>query len=238
MRISEPTNRKGWRKPRLSLEVSTHAGLAVLMIMLMAVPVMMIMIVVMIVPATAALTMRMVLVLVHMMSMSMMSVSMLGMRMLMMGMSGLGISPALGVEGRFDQAHFTAQTLNHRLDHMIMADAQALARDLHRKMPVTKMPRETKQVLEARRSDLGELFSSTNHFHHSAVFELQRIACAERHRLRQIEQEIQSPHPFHRETAAVAIVEIQHDSISRVALPVALGENICGPDHGETPVVG
>ena len=55
-------------------------------------------------------------------------------------MAGLGIGAAFRIERRLDLDDARAETLDHRLDHVVTADAQALGHDLGRQMPVAEMP--------------------------------------------------------------------------------------------------
>ncbi len=62
------------------------------------------------------------------------------MGMIMMGMAALQIGAAFRIEGRLDGPQLAAQTFDHRLDHMVPANAQPAIGDLHREMPVAEMP--------------------------------------------------------------------------------------------------
>ncbi len=153
----------------------------------------------------------------------------------MMRMRRLRIGTALGVEGRLNGAHLPAKALHHRLDHVVAADAQLLAHDLNRQMPVAEMPGEAQQMLRAFGADFRQRLARAHNFHHAPVFELQGVAGAQSHGFMQVEQEIQPTHAFHGEAAAMAIIEIEHHGIGRVAPPISLGDDFRGADHGRPP---
>src|SRR5258707_14351459 len=50
------------------------------------------------------------------------------------------VGALLGIEGRFDRGELCAETHEHRLDHMVAPDAQAVAHDLHLDMAASAGP--------------------------------------------------------------------------------------------------
>ncbi len=218
-------------------------------VLVMRVTVLMVMIMVVVMAAAAALAMRMgmsvcmrvgvtmvmfVAMIVMMMTVIMVMIVVMVMAV-MMRMRGLRIGPALGVEGGFNGAHLPAKALHHRLDHVVAADAQLLPDNLNRQMPVAEMPGEAQQMLRAFGTDLGERLARAHHLHDVPVFELQGVAGAQGHGLMQIEQEIQPAHTFHGEAATMAIIKIEHHGIGGVTMPISLGDDFRGADHGGPP---
>ena len=62
-----------------------------------------------------------------------------------------GIGADFGVEGRFEPSDPAAEPGHHLGDHMVGADAQPLAGDLQRQMPVAEVPGDAQQVGRDRR---------------------------------------------------------------------------------------
>ncbi len=67
---------------------------------------------------------------------------------------------------------------------------------------------------------------------------LQGVAAAQHRRLRQVEQEGEAADAGHDETAAVALVELEHDAIGRRSLPRPRGKNPVRPQHRQSPPQG
>ena len=83
----------------------------------------------------------------------------------------------------------TAQALDHLGNHMIGPDADAIAQQLHRQMPVAQVPGDAHQFAVLMRVDFQQLFrlgadANDTRFHQ------QTVAVAQPHRLRQIDQEL------------------------------------------------
>ena len=114
---------------------------------------------------------------------------------------------------------------------MIAPDTQALGHDLGRQMAVAEMPAEPHQMLRIVATDLEQRLGRCNHLDQPSVVEHQRIAAAQRHRVFQVEQELQSPRARHRHPPPVTVVEIEHDGIGRRLGPAMLAANLGGADH-------
>jgi hypothetical protein len=151
---------------------------------------------------------------------------------MLMRVRGLKVGAAFGVKRGLNRAHGAAKALHHILDDVIMPNAQLSPRDLHRQVPVAQMPRESQQVLGVFRLDFGEGFGCADNLHEAAVLEFDGVARAQRDRLDQIEQETGAAHTLHGDAAAVAVVEIEHDGISGLRLPVSGGDHFGGAQHG------
>ena len=65
---------------------------------------------------------------------------------MVMAVRGAGIGADFRVERRVEPGQLAAEPLDHRGDDMIGADAQPLAGDLQRQMPVAEMPGDAQQV--------------------------------------------------------------------------------------------
>ena len=119
-------------------------GMAVVM-MLVTAMVVMVMVVTMI--------MMMVAVIVTMIMAMGMIVAGVRVRLMRMAMHGAGIGAAFGIERRLDLDDARAETPDHRLDHVIAPDAQALGHDLGRQMAIAEMPGDADQMLRIVAAD-------------------------------------------------------------------------------------
>jgi len=138
-------------------------------------------------------------------------------RMIMriIGVRVAGIGAAFRIERRFDLDQARAQPSQHRLDHMIAADAQSPLRDLGRQMPIAEVPGKPHQMLRIAPPDFQQRLGRGHHLDQSAIFEHQRVAAAQGDRMFQIEQEFQPARALHHHPPTVAIVKIEHDAIGR-----------------------
>ena len=193
------------------------AMLIVMMIMIMI----MVMVMVMAVRMTMGVIVLMVLMIVR-----------VAMRMLM---AAAFIGTAFRVEWRLDLDHARAQSLDHGVDDVIPADAQAFCHDLRRQMPVAEMPGDTDQMLRIARLDLEQRLGSRHHFDEPPIFQDQRVAAAQCHGVFEVEQEFEAAGAGHRHSSPVAIVEVEHDGVGRRVLPAMLHCDSGGADHAINP---
>ena len=142
-----------------------------------------------------------------------------------------GVGAAFGIERRLDLDHAGAEPLHHGFDHMIAPDPQALSYDLRRQMAVAEMPGDPHQMVRIDDADLRQRLRRRDHLDQPAIFQHQRIAAAQRHRVFEVEQEFKPSCARHRHPPPVPIVEIEHDRIGRRLGPVVLSENFGGADH-------
>src|SRR4051794_20973766 len=95
----------------------------------------------MIVVIVVAMLVMMVMVIMVVVAVIMRGVIMSGMRWRSLGRVAMsGIGSAFGIERRLDLDDARAETLHHRFDDVVAADAQTLRHDLRRQMPVAEMP--------------------------------------------------------------------------------------------------
>jgi hypothetical protein len=138
----------------------------------------------------------------------------------------VGIGAAFGIERRFDLDQARAQPSQHRLDHMIAADAQSPLRDLGRQVPIAEVPGEANQMLQIAPPDFQKRLGCRDHLDQPAIFEHQRVAAAQGDRIFQIEQKFQPMRALHHHPPTVAIVKIEHDAIGRRLAPAMLSANL------------
>ena len=196
-------------------------AMLVVVMMVMAVIIMVVMIVVVVVIVVMVVTMRMVVA------------GVMCMVIMCVAMCRAGIGAAFGIERRLDLDDARAEPLHHCLDHVIAADAQPLWHELRRQMTVAEMPGNPDQVMRIASLDLEQRLGRGNHLDQPAVLQHQRIAAAERDGILEVKQEFQSARARHRHAAAMAVVEIEHDSVGRRFLPAMLPEDFGRADHAE-----
>ena len=155
-------------------------------------------------------------------------VSMAGMFMMVMSMTAAGIGAAFRIERRVDRSHARTQSAHHILDDMIAADSKPLAGDLRRQMAVAEMPGDPHHMLRIAGANFGQRLGRGDDLDETAIFQHQRVAAAQRHRLFQIKQELQAVRPGHRHAAPVTVVETKHDRVGRTGRPVRTGVNVRG----------
>jgi hypothetical protein len=96
------------------------------------------------------------------------------------------------------------------------------------------MPGHADQMVRIAPSNFKQRLRRRDDLDQAAVFQHQRVAAAQRHRVFQVEQEFQSTGARHRHPPPVPIVEIEHDGIGRRLAPVVLALDSGGPDHAYT----
>ena len=142
---------------------------------------------------------------------------------------GLHISAALGIERRLERDHTGAQTLDHRLDHRIAADAESLWHYLGRQMAVAEVPGDAGQRQRVGGSDFRQRFGLGDHLNHAPVLEPQPVAAAQHCRFREVEQEFEPADAGHGDAPAITRVEVEHDRIRRSARPMAGRNDFVSP---------
>jgi len=146
-----------------------------------------------------------------------------------------GIGAAFGIERRLDFDDARAEALDHLLDDMVAADAQALRHDLGRQMAVTEMPGDPHQMERIGAAYLNQRLGRGDHFDQAAILQHQRIAAAQRDGVFEVEQEFQPARARHRHPPPVPVVEIEHDGVGGGVRPAMLAQNFGRADHFSSP---
>src|SRR5215831_12868200 len=123
------------------------------------------------------------------------------------------IGTLLRIERRLDRGDLRAKPAQHLLQHVIAADAQLVADDLHVGVAVADVPSEARQLMRAHGSDLNQQLRLPGNPHDRTVLEHEAIAILECRRVREIEQERGAALAGQRDTAAMALVGIEHDTV-------------------------
>ena len=119
----------------------------------------------------------------------------------------------LRIEGGGERAHRRAEAAQHLLQHVIAADADAIADDLHVGVAIAEMPGEPHEVARRGRRDLDQLFRLTADAHNGAVFEHQPVAVTQRHRLLEIDQDFRAFFGREHDAAPLTIVGVEDDVV-------------------------
>ena len=144
----------------------------------------------------------------------------------------LGRNP-LRVERRVDRRHRGTEPRNHRLQHMIAADTELVAENLHIGVAVAEMPRQLHQRERRPHRNLGQRFGLSCHQHHRAVIQHDAVAVAQCDRLVEVQQELRSPGAFQRDAAAMPVACVEHDKVNRHGrIPEARAANSPTALHG------
>jgi hypothetical protein len=96
------------------------------------------------------------------------------------------------------------------------------------------MPGHADQMVRIGPANFKQRLRRRDDLDQAAVFQHQRVAAAQRHRVFQVEQEFQPAGTRHRHSPPVPIVEIEHDGIGRHLAPVVLALDSGGADHAGT----
>lgn len=210
--------------------VAATAAFAVLVLVfvVMGMRVIMLMLVAVFMPAAPGVIMRMAVVVRMIVVMMPATAARVIMVVMIVLVGGLKIGTAFGIKRGFNCADFAAKPLHHVLDHVIMADAQLAARDLHGEMAIAEVPCQTQRVLGVLRLDFGEAFGRTDDLDDAAVFQRDAVPRAQGDRLDQVEQEARPAHALHGDAAAMAIIEFEHDGIGGLAFPIPGGDHLGG----------
>ena len=119
----------------------------------------------------------------------------------------------LRIERCIDYRAPAAQARNHLLQHVIAADAQPVADDLHIGVAVAEMPSQLHQRERRPRRDLGQRLGLPCHQHDPAIVEHDAVAVAQRDGLVQIQQKLGPMLALEHDAAAMPVACIEHDEI-------------------------
>lgn len=133
------------------------------------------------------------------------------------------IGAAFGMEGGVDRYDIGAELDEHVLDHVITADAQAVAEQFGRQMPVAEVPGEAQQMRPVPAGHLDQRLGRRLDRDDAPVLEQQAVALLQRYGLGQVEQEFGPALRGHGDAAPMPRVEIEHDGVGRRLGPEAGG---------------
>jgi mannose-6-phosphate isomerase-like protein (cupin superfamily) len=119
----------------------------------------------------------------------------------------------LRIERCIDRGGSSAQAGHHLLQHVIAADAQPVADDLHIGVAVAEMPSQLHQRERRPRRDLDQRLGLPYHQHDPAIVEHDAVAVAQRDGLVQIQQKLGPMLALEHDAAAMPVACIEHDEI-------------------------
>lgn len=183
-------------------------------------------VVMMIVMFMAAIVMPMI-----MMPMIVFGMIVLAMRMFRGRFSQRLVSPAIGLERRLYMHHLRAELAGHLLQHVIPADAEAFGQNFSGRVAVADVIGEPHHQPRVGRAQFGELFWSRDDLDQPAILQHQRVAAAQMHGVRQVEQEFRAAHALHGHAAAMAFVIVENDGVGGLRLPGPFGRDEIRADH-------
>jgi hypothetical protein len=119
-----------------------------------------------------------------------------------------------------------AEARDHFGEHVIVAyPEQIFGNDFHRHVAVAEMPGDAEQS-KRRSSHLEHRLGRGPHPDPAPAFEHEPVALGETRYFGEIEQHLAAPLRPQQETAAMTVIEVEHDLIERFRLrPVATPEN-------------
>lgn len=146
----------------------------------------------------------------------------------------LGVGALLGREGRLQNRDGGTESLEHRDDDMILADAQTARKDLDRQMTIAEMPGETRERRRRLRNHVADLFVRRSHLDDVARLQDEAITRAKHAGLRQIEQERDPIIGRQRDAPPVTVIEIEGgETDPALAGPGALGNGFDDAAHDQ-----
>jgi hypothetical protein len=134
------------------------------------------------------------------------------------------VGAMLWIEWHFHRREARAEPAQHVLDHVVTANAQPIADDLHVDMPVADMPGEPRQFVTIGRGDFDKRLRPADDAHDAAVVEHETVTVTQCRRLRQVEQEGRAALAHQNGTAAMALMRVERNLINGAgAVPLACG---------------
>jgi len=127
----------------------------------------------------------------------------------------------LRLEGGLDVGHEPTETNHHVLKHMIAADAQPIAEDLHIRVPIAQMPGQANEIKRMTAFDLGEQFDTTADAHDRSIVEHKTVAVPQVGRVRQIQQKTRAALSGQHQAPAVPIIGAENHAVDGGCVPLA-----------------
>ena len=144
--------------------------------------------------------------------------------------------PAFRVKWRLDRRNVRAKPNRHGQQHMVAANAQPVADDLHVGVAVAEMPGQLHQRERCPRRDLDQRLGLPRHQHDPAIVEHDAVAIAQRYGLVKVQQEFCSAFTLQHNAAAMPVAGVEHDEVGRGGwTPEAGAANSPAALHGCLP---
>jgi hypothetical protein len=127
----------------------------------------------------------------------------------------------LWLEGGLYVGHEPAETGYHLFKHMIAADTQLVAENLHVRVPIAQVPGQAEEIKCVSAFDLGERFNTAAHAHDRSIVEDETVAIPQYSRVRQIKQKAGSTLRGQHATPTMPIVGTENHAIDGGCVPLA-----------------
>jgi len=148
----------------------------------------------------------------------------------MMVPSSWRVSAGLRIERRLDRFDVTAEAFDHVPDDVIGANANAVAKQLHRQMAIAEMPGDADQFTLVMGVDFQQWLRPGADMNDAAAIQREPVAVAETYGLREVDQQFVALLRDQNDPAAMAAVEVDQDLIRR-ARPGPRGQHGGGADQ-------
>ncbi len=145
--------------------------------------------------------------------------------------AAMAIGATFRIECGLDRRDHGPETLQHRLDDMIAADAQPVAEQFRRQMAIAEMPGDADEMGRITCRHLGERLRRRRDGDDATILQHQPVAMAQRDRTRQVEQERCAADSRHRDAPAMPRIEIEQHGIRSFFRPEAGGIDGNSADH-------
>jgi hypothetical protein len=127
----------------------------------------------------------------------------------------------LWLEGGLCMSDESAETDDHSFEHMIAADTQLVAEDLHARVSAAQMPGEADEINCRTAFDLGKRFDTAFHAHNRSIVEDESVALPQHGCVRQVQQKTGAPLRGQHKTAAMPIVGAENHVVDGGRVPLA-----------------
>lgn len=142
------------------------------------------------------------------------------------------VGAAFRIEGREHGCDRGAKPLKHVLDDVIVANAQPIAEELSRQMPVAEMPGDAHEIGWAGSGNLKKPFRNRLDQDQTPILKLESIAVLHHGCFLEIEQEHGLADAAHHETATMTVVALKSKRVGRCSGPGTGGKDASGSNHG------
>ena len=154
--------------------------------------------------------------------------------MMVMAVIKMVIGATFRVERRLELGQPRAQSAQHVLDHMVAADAQKFADNLHVDVPVADMPGEPRQRVGVG-GDLDQRLRAPDDTDDGTVVEHEAVAVMQGSRLRQIEEKPGAAVGAEHDAPAMTLMRVERDGIDGGPIvPMAGGLDFTRAFHART----
>ncbi len=91
----------------------------------------------------------------------------------------IGVSPGLGIKWRVNRFDMPAKTLYHFRNHMICSNTNTIAKQLHGKVPVAKVPGNANELVILVGMNFQQRLRKRADMHNAAIIQCQAIVLAQ-----------------------------------------------------------